>query len=259
MRKNIFSSLIMLMILIGAGCRAKKETAAAGTAASAANSSKKSKLSAIASARTNYNTVSIRSKADLDIGGSVNDVSMNIRMKKDQIIWVSITAIAGLEVARALITPDSVKVINRLQAEYTAKPFSYIHQFTNNQINFNTVQSILIGNAVQEFVNDRSDISMQAGKTILSGMLENLGYSVQLNERNKVLQTSLKDENAGQSLLVNYADFTAVASREVPHSVDIQSEAGRKSVNIDLKYSKVTFDESLEFSFNVPKRYTVKN
>lgn len=259
MKKNIFSSLVIILLLVGAGCKSRKEAVINKPGeTTTATGSKKSKLAAIAASQANFKTISIRSKADLDLGGNSNNVSMNIRIKKDQVIWVSITAIAGLEVARAMITPDSIKIINRLQGEYTSKPFSYIYEFTNDQVDFKTVQSILVGNTMPEFINGDTEITTQASQTVLSSLLENLRYSAQLNERNKVLQTSLTDDSAGQALQVNYADFVPVSAREIPHSVNIQSAAERKDIRINLKYTRVTIDEALEFHFNVPKRVTIK-
>ena len=37
-----------------------------------------------------------------------------VRLQKDKIIWISINALLGFEAFRAVITPDSVKVLNKL-------------------------------------------------------------------------------------------------------------------------------------------------
>lgn len=51
-----------------------------------------------------------------DPDGKKMDVNAQIRMYKDSIIWVSITAILGIEGLRAYITTDSVKCwINRIK------------------------------------------------------------------------------------------------------------------------------------------------
>ena len=43
-----------------------------------------------------------------------NDFNAFIRMRKDSVLWVSVNALLGIEAFRVLITPDSVKVINKL-------------------------------------------------------------------------------------------------------------------------------------------------
>ena len=69
-----------------------------------------------------FNTLALKGKADLDINGEQNNVNMNIRIQKDKKIWVIITAAGGIvEVARAMITPDSLLLLNKLQKTYTKK------------------------------------------------------------------------------------------------------------------------------------------
>jgi hypothetical protein len=105
------------------------------TAAVAVNA----KLVAIRAKQLTFNTFSGRAKAKLDFNGDGNDVTMNVRIQRDKKIWVSITAILGVEVARALITPDSIIVINKLQGVYTKKPFSYVWQYAGKQVNYKTI------------------------------------------------------------------------------------------------------------------------
>ena len=69
----------------------------------------------------------------------------------------------------------------------------------------------------------------------------------------------LKDEAAGQNLQVSYSDFNAVQGQPVPHQVNIKSQAERKNIVIDLKYSRVELNQTVEMPFSVPKRFTVKN
>ncbi len=253
-------ALIFFLVLGMISCKAHKEIL--GPSVSNAPVIKvdiKDKLDDINKGQADFQSISIKAKADLNINNNSNDVSMNIRIKKDQMIWISITAVAGLEVARAVITPDSVKILNRMDGIYIKKPFSYIYEFTNDQINFRTLQSILVGNTISEFVTKKAELVMQGNRATLSGVLKNLMYSTQLNERNKVLQANLKDEDANQNLVVYYGDFSSVSGREIPHLVNLKSQALNKNIQIDLRYTKIGIDEVLDFPFTVPKRFSVKN
>jgi len=258
MRRNISNSILLLLVLsVFIGCKAKRKVVA--DAPRAVKSTALNKLVAINKAALNYSTLAVKAKADLNLNGNTNDVTMNIRIRSGEAIWVSVTAIAGLEVARALITPDSIKVLNKLESTYTKKPFSYIYEFANEQIKFNTLEAIIAGNPIKEIVTERSELSIQDGQAVLSGMMESLIYDVRVNEMNKVIRTSLKDERAAQDVVVNYRDFISVQGQPIPHQVNIRSQAERKNVVIDLKYSRVELNQPVEMPFSVPKRFTVKN
>ncbi|RZL22184.1 MAG: DUF4292 domain-containing protein, partial [Pedobacter sp.] len=175
-------------------------------------------------------------------------------------IWVSITAIGGLaEVARALITPDSIKIQNKLKSEYLKKPFSYIYNFTNRQVNFNTLQAILTGNAMGDFLIDKSDVRLENGSWVVSGAKANLDYKLLFNTLLKVSETNLNDAKSGQALKVTYTDYQKLNESLFPGSLKINTLSGAKKINIDLQYVKIDGNVPVEFPFTVPKRYTLVN
>ncbi len=262
MKKNMWNKALIFFLVLGmAGCKARKQVILppVSKAPVIKVDDKKDKLESIAKGQADFQFVSIKADAEMNIDNNNNDVSMNIRIKKDEMIWVSVTAIAGLEVARAVITPDSVKILNRLDNIYIKKPFSYIYEFTNNQINFRTLQSILVGNTISEFVTDKAELLMQGGQATLSGVLKSLIYSTRLNEHNKVLQTSLNDDEAQQNMVVYYGEFNPVSGREIPHLVNLKTQVANKNIQLNLRYTKIGIDEILDFPFTVPKRFSVKN
>lgn len=226
MRKDTWNKILIIVLLaLTVSCRPKKEIlqSVVKTPDVKIDTNKAEKLMAITKSQTDFKTALIKAKTDLTIDKNNYDATMNIRIKKDEMIWISVTAIAGLEVARVVITPDSMKILNRLESTYTQKPFNFIHQFTNDQINFRTLQSILIGNTITEFVTTDSEVFLRGNQTLLSGVLKNLTGNILLNEHNKVVQTNLTDEKADQNLDVDYADFIEIAGRNIPHSVLILS------------------------------------
>jgi hypothetical protein len=213
----------------------------------------------IISKQANFNTLYIRAKAKLEIDDEENNVNMTIRIEKDKAIWISVTAVAGLEIARALITPDSLKILNRVENTYTRKPFNYVYEFTNKQLNFNSLQSIFVGNAMPEFLNEQSVVTVSDKSTVLSGALGSLIYALTVNEKMRITESNLKDDDAKQSLQVVYKDFTFVSGQIIPQSVNVKSSTADKNIFIDLKYSRVNVNVSVDLPFNVPQRFKVIN
>jgi len=221
--------------------------------------SKAELLKKLVDSQVKYNTIAIKAKADLNINNSSNDVSMNIRMQKDKIIWVSVTAIAGIEVARALITPDSIKIRNRIENSYTKKPFSYIYQFASRDVNFNMLQDLFIGNAASGTLSDASQLEVNNGQTSVRGSLSRLVYSLLFNVNSNLIQSNLTDGAASQSLTVGYGNYVDIGGQALPQSVTIKSNASNKTIGIDLKYNHIEINGALDFPFSVPKNITIKN
>src|SRR5579875_3744407 len=161
MKRNTLNKLLAALIAFSLfSCKAKKQLVqvtpqpvVTDSAAAKTDHTKTDKITAIQDRQVNFNTFSGRARTHLEIDGKGYDVTLNIRIQKNKQIWVSITAIAGIEIARAVITPDSIKILNKLQRVYLKKPFSYVYQYTGRQVNYKTVESIVIGNAVPEFLN----------------------------------------------------------------------------------------------------------
>src|SRR5579875_3916115 len=192
MRNDILSKISLIIIIaVLYSCKAHKhivknpvDTAAAAVARVPVHTSNPVavKLSAVRARQTDFNTFSGKAKAKLNVDGNSNDVTLNIRIQKDKRIWVSITALLGVEVARALITPDSILVINRLQGLYLRKPFSYIYSYAGRQVNYKTVESLLVANGIPELLSNNGAFQASGnGLTVISGVLQQMNYRLAIN------------------------------------------------------------------------------
>lgn len=264
MKKNILNKGILVLLLLTAfGCRTRKLTPVVVAPASAAEKitmlNKSEVLKQASGKQASFNTIHLKAKADLNINKNSNTVTMNIRMQKEKLIWISVSAPIIGEVARALITPDSIKIINKFESSYTRKPFSYIYQFTSKQVDFKTLQDIFVGNAMMGALSLSSQIDVNGEQTHIKGLLSDLAYLLIFNSNYNLIQSNLSDEKASQSLTVNYGDYKNIGEQEIPSAISIKSAAANKNIGMDLQYTYVGLNESLDFPFSVPKRYTVKD
>lgn len=265
MRKNILNSLaVFLVLVVAASCKTKKVIVAAPPVTknevAITPDKKQENLDLLKSKDLQFNTLSLKGKANLDVDGDVNNVSMNIRIQKDKKIWLIITAGGGLvEVARALITPDSLKLINKMQKTYTKKPFNYIQNFTNKQVNFALLQSILSGNTITEFVTDKSDLKQENGVFMLNGTANNLAYSMVFNTLFKPEEIALNDARTGQALKTIYGKYTPLNNALFPSNFKLNSMSEGKRINVDIEFDKIEANVPVEFPFNVNKSFEVIN
>jgi hypothetical protein len=215
------------------------------------------KLRAIRLKQLDFITFSGKAQAKLAIDGNSHDVTLNIRIQKNKQIWVSITAVLGVEVARALITPDSIKVMNRLETTYLKKPFSYIYAYTSKHLNYKTLESLIIGNAVPDLLRDDTSIRPDNGNTIINGSLQELVYQLNVGADLRVSRTAMSNGAAQQSIQVDNSAFVQVGARIVPSQINISSASGTKKIQADLHFTKADFDQNLTYPFTVPNRFSI--
>ncbi len=203
-----------------------------------------------------FSTLSLRGKATLDLDGSPNNVNMQMRMKKGERIWISITAIAGIEVARALITPDSIFVRNNLDKSYLKQPLTFLNQYTNKQVNFAWIEALFTGNLMPGLIQPEVELNQNQGLWQAKGSQAGLMYQYQFNDQLKTKTLSLNDILAAQALEVNYTEYAPLNTGIFPYAQQLKTLSGQKKIGLQVNFSKVDYNPNLEFPFSIPKNYS---
>ena len=89
--------------------------------------------------------------ANLDIqaegnGMAFDNLAGQIRMHKDSLIWLTVTATMGVEVLRAKVSNDSVWFINRMEKTYLAEPLDTVSAQLGIPLSLPWVQTMLLNN-----------------------------------------------------------------------------------------------------------------
>jgi hypothetical protein len=89
--------------------------------------------------------------ANMDIqaegdGLTYDDLSGQVRMRRDSLLWLSVTATMGVEVVRAKVSTDSVWIINRLEKTYLAEPLDSLSLQLGLPLGLPWAQSLLFDN-----------------------------------------------------------------------------------------------------------------
>jgi len=79
-------------------------------------------------------------------GLSFNNLSGQIRMRKDSLVWLNITATMGVEVMRAKFTNDSVWITNRMEKTYLAEPMDTLAALTGLPLSLPLIETLLLDN-----------------------------------------------------------------------------------------------------------------
>ena len=112
--------------------------------------------------KINYSWLTASAKGSLQINENQLPLIAQFRLKKDSIIWVSVSSPLGLEVIRLKLNKDSLHIINRIN-----KTFSVYDMDNANNIfgisSFESAQDLLVGSFNSNTKNWQSDIN--AGKT----------------------------------------------------------------------------------------------
>lgn len=219
-----------------------------------------------------FNTLSSKAEIEL-INEKKSSFKVHTRIKKDSLIWISITPLLGIEMARVQLTKDSVMFMNRVKSEYFIGDYAYINKMFNVELDFDMMQSLMIGNSL-DFEKEgkiRKNIDRKTNRYYLGTQKrrkvrkdikkdkEKLKETTQIiwlsPETFKVVELFVKDPEREQSLKGVFSDHKTVGENQLfPYDLAFTISA-KKDYTINVNYSKVNLDKDLSFSFKIPSKY----
>ena len=206
--------------------------------------------------------------------GKRSSFHANLRVKKDSAIWISIEPMFGIELARVLITKDTVLFIDRIHRHYFAGNFDFINNKFNIDIDYNTFQSILMGNSIPFDENEKVRSAIDSDAYYLSTIKRRKYRKVVEKDKDKrirreaqeiqilwlamhtykIKKLMLSDFNAHQSMTINYGDYQKVDDQLFPSQLNVNIKAD-KSLDIKIDYTKLVRNKPKHMVFNIPEKY----
>lgn len=219
-----------------------------------------------------FDRLKARLSIETDIDSSSNSFTVALRMKRDSVIWMSLSKL-GIEGARVLITKDSVKFINTIKGQYFIGDFVYLSKFLNTELDFEVIQSLLIGNSITfydeaEKIKPGIDNCQYTLGTIrkyklrkVMGKGKELKEAVQsiymIPETFKIARILFYDFNPDRSFDAQFGAFAVPEKSNnqlFPYKMNYVIKA-QKNVTIAIDYNKVQLDEELGFPFKIQDNY----
>ncbi|MBV9963613.1 MAG: DUF4292 domain-containing protein [Parafilimonas sp.] len=206
----------------------------------------------------NFTTFYGRAKANFSSPQASGNATVYIKMQKDSIIWISITGPLNIEGARVLITPDSVKIMNKLESTLQLSSIAHLQQLTKLPLTFNDFQNLILGrpaiignNVDYQFKKD--SITITSAGDLLTYVYSFTKNNLQLGQSNfqPVNNTTVKSAN------IFYNDYRQVDNINFSASRDI-SVSGEAPITLQLNFKEYNFNQPQTFLFTVSKNYTIK-
>lgn len=215
----------------------------------------------------------LTAKAAVVVIQDSNEISFNIsyRSKKDSVIWISVSPLLGIEVARLMITADSVKMLDKIHNRYEVTSFESINKMLQMKVNFEIVQALLYGNffAYKKNENRFNSVYLEDKFYILSSLnKKKLKRSLEDKDLNRpviqdlyvndstyrISRVQVEDQRINKLLTTLYSDFRVTDGGLFPFKSTTKIVA-EKNIEIRIEYGKVAKAESLDFPFNIPNNY----
>ena len=261
-RKRSSLLLIVLALLAaGLGCRGPREMVPEVRPLSTADLT----LIEIHSNQADFDWFSTRFSGSIVWEDRTHSIAGTMRIRKDSAIYISIAPILGIEIARALITPDSVKVISRIESTYYYGDLGALSKMFNADVDFYMLQALMLGNDFPHFRNDQFLIKEDPRLLRLeatsryrkSGLGNPIQQILTVDPANMRIRTNIMEQtHSGHALRADYRSYESVGGMLLPVELNLIFAEQGNSSNLEMTFTRSSLNVPQRMDFSVPARYT---
>ena len=206
--------------------------------------------------KLNFNTLYIKSSVSYRDPDQSQNVTAEIKIKKDEIILVSIR-ILGITMAKALITPEKVQYYEKFYSSYFDGNYSALSKLLGTELDFQKVQNLLLGQAFDNLKTGKYNFTLEENSYKLESISNtNISKKFYLSSDNY----SIKKEEISQPALermlqVVYPARKSAEEYNLPAGIAIEANQKSEKTTININYNSISFNEELSFPYSVPNSY----
>lgn len=204
-----------------------------------------------------YQRFQCKAKMNLESNGKKQSFMANFRLAKNKIIWVSIHAPLVGEVARAVITPDSVKAMERINKRSYNYSYAGLQKLINLEVDFNTLQNLIIGEAVATD-GQITDVKNTGGITRIDIKGNESNNQININQADTTLKQLLVQTNRGvstSSILIQFDRYQQQNNTRISTLRDYHVQDAKGVVELNMDINKFDINPDIDFPYTVPANY----
>ena len=212
-----------------------------------------------------WNALTAKISLSLDWEGKgETKVSGTLRIKKGEVVQLSIAPLLGIEVARAEISPNGILVIDRMNKRYVEVSFAEVKALAKADLDFHTLQALFLN---ELFLPGKGDLTARDASSFkVEPEAEGVWLNVKRAKRfgyhflTEAPEALLKESYIGLNgtpygLRWKYDDFRALERKQFPVDMELAFEGGRKPVKAALALSRLSTNGDWEARTEVSKKY----
>ena len=243
----------LLLVFVMFSCKTAKTAVAEGSAEKSVAAQKI--ITSHYANKKEFSTAYIKASAKYKDDKQSQNVSAEIRIKKDEAILVSIRFL-GITMAKALITPKEVKYYEKINGSYFEGDYVALSQWLGTDLDFQKVQNLLIGEALDDLRKGDYKNTIEENLHKLESTDGKTDKAYYFESEKFLLKKEKISQSAAQRMLqVFYPNYNQYPQGAWPKGIIIEAEQQKGKTNINIDYNAISFDENLSFPYSVPDGY----
>ena len=255
----------MVWVLVAVGMAACTASQKAGREPMVGGLTGEAYLEKVIELSPEWQTLSGKVALQLDLGAKGNTkVNATMRLKKGELIRLSVAPLLGIEVARLDITPEGLLAIDRINKRYVRASFEEIRNSWQVDLSFNVLQSLFLneiffpgklqletGDARNFFVQTEGEDAVIRAKTS-----KQFSYRFRTSAADgSLLETHVGVAGLPYALNWKYDRFEPLGARRFPAHMQVVLEGSSSPTSLNMDFSRLSTGGDWDTVSEVSSRY----
>lgn len=201
-------------------------------------------------------TVDAKLKVNFNNGKTKQNLSVSMKIKKDEVIWLKGSKF--ITVFKAEITPTSVRYYSSVFKNSFVGDFSMIKELLGVEINFEQLQNLFLGQSLLNVKEEKQGVEITNNRYVLTPEIQAELFDIffTINPAHfKLEEQWIVNNEKNLRLDIKYPSYNLINEVVFPSEINVKAKNSKSVTAIDLEYKSVVFDADVYMSFNIPSGY----
>jgi hypothetical protein len=196
---------------------------------------------------------------DIKVDNQELSGSVSFRMKKDSIIWFSVSAIMGIQILKGIINRDSAHILDVYNQKYYALSIEDLNRMQELPANLSAIQALIVGSSPTSLLKFQDSVLMNNEYLYNWTGTDHPFTSFSATSKNKIFtEARFVDKGRMRKLTISYLDRSTQSEVAIPYRMswkiaDTKSDLNNLQLELTLKTAR--FDAIPSYPFTVPEDY----
>lgn len=198
-----------------------------------------------------YQSLQWRGQALIEREGKRQKISVTLRLKKDEGIWVSGSVIIPL--ALAFITPKQLQFYEKINRQYAQIDYGQVKNLIGAQVDYRMVEHIITASPLDKRALKRAKITFTQNTYVLSSKKRRVSLIWEYDAAFRLISQQIS--NGKTTVRIDYNDYKLIDNQWIPEQLSATLLGADKSTKLKLQSKQTQLNKKFKMPFEIPKGY----